>query len=294
MIPSVAGVEDANRTHTFVRKANITEGTPWDGFDLARGNDLSDSEWLPIPYDPGNQWNPVVFSTVGNHGAFDILMTPKVTGITIDDAAGTITLPWGIRKGAWDVTNNRSQGIFDAIEWGDGMAWNYQELGDTASAVCQTGDTLNVFVVGNTLIDKSYQIIVTEPTADNALVVPKRDFDDEFYNSWFHGASFGPGYTSSPTPLEDRRMYQPYTVSEDVPGMDTIGNVPYATRTDSLLKYLEMAPKATPEFVFVDGVDRVDLMDNILTYLAETPTTNPKTILTSRVYAIKQQTTCAF
>ncbi len=50
-----------------------------------------------------------------------------------------------------------------------------------------------------------------------------------------------------------------YYVTKDEPVIDTIGNVPYDTRTDTLLAYLLKAPKASWEFVWVDDVERVDL-----------------------------------
>ncbi len=43
------------------------------------------------------------------------------------------------------------------------------------------------------------------------------------------------------------------------PQIDSIINVPYATRTDSLLKYLVKPDKAKFDFEFVDGKNRVDL-----------------------------------
>lgn len=164
----VAGVTDAVESHVLVRKANITQGslTIYDWPTIA-GNDPSESQWMVVPYDPTNTWNPAVFSSVGNHGVFDIVISSET--VTIDETAGTITVPWGIRKGTWDVTNNRSQGIFNEITFGEGMAWNYEELGDTASSACQTGDILNVFAFGNELIHKSYEIIAEEAAAENAL-----------------------------------------------------------------------------------------------------------------------------
>ncbi len=271
----VAGVEAANRTHILVRKANITQGnTDWNS---ARGTDLSDSEWMPVPYDPTNNWNPVVYSSVGNHGVYDISMESKTPGkLVFDHNAGTITMPWGVRKGTWDVTGNHSQGIFDEIVWGNGMAWNYVETtSDTASAACQTGDTLNVYAFGNTLIHKAYKIIVEDAAVDNALALPTRAFDDEFYMSYLHGSPFGPGESRpDPTPLEDRRLLQQFEITENIPVMDTIMNLPYAVRKDTLLSNIEIAPNASSEFIFVDGMERVDLMEgDILRVTAENGTT---------------------
>ncbi len=259
----VAGVEEANRTHTFIRKANITQGNlDWNN---ARGNDLSDSEWLPVLYDPTNVWNPVVFSTVGNHGVFSIEISSEK--VIINETAGTITVPWGIRKGTWDVTNSRSQGIFDAITFGDGLAWNYEEHGDTATTACQTGDILNVFAVGNTLINKAYNIISEAPAANNALALPMRVYNS-FYQSWLHGTVSGG--IAQPTDPEDRRLLQQFYITENMPGMDTIGYLPYAVRIDTLLANIEIAPNASIEIIFVDGKERVDLKEgDILRITAE-------------------------
>jgi len=250
----VAGITDAGNTHVLIRKANITQGSlgiyEW---PISAGNSPEESQWMLVPYDPGNSWNPVVFTTVGNHGVSVINISSET--LTIDDVAGTITVPWGIRKGTWDVTNNRSQGIFDEITWGEGMAWNYEEHGDTATSACQTGDTLNVYAFGNQLIHKAYKIITAVATTNNALALPKRQYDNEYYNSWLHGSA------NLSTPIEDRRLYQPYLVTEGVPGMDTIGNLPFAVRIDSLLAYIEIAPGAKTEIIYEDDVERIDLQD---------------------------------
>ena len=61
----VAGVTNASLTHTFIRKADITEGNAGDWVNSA-GISSEDSEWIVIPYDP---WRlGAMFTTVGNHG----------------------------------------------------------------------------------------------------------------------------------------------------------------------------------------------------------------------------------
>ncbi|MCP4309702.1 MAG: T9SS type A sorting domain-containing protein [Bacteroidetes bacterium] len=267
----VAGVPDAVATQAFIRKSNITQGdTTWLDWPISAGNDRDESEWMPVPYDMVNAWNPVVFSSAGNHPETNGSSTIQMNSdeVTIDMEAGTITVPWGIRKGAWRVTNSRSQGIFDAITWGEGMAWNYVENGDTATTACQDGDTLNAYAFGTELVHKAFKIIAADASADNALAIPKRAFDSETYMSWLWGNEDGT------TPIEDRTLYQPFEITENVPVIDSIRYIPFATRTDSLLAYIEMAPNATYEFVWVDGVERVDLKDgDILRITAEDKST---------------------
>ncbi|MCK4749199.1 MAG: hypothetical protein KAT15_19235, partial [Bacteroidales bacterium] len=50
-----------------------------------------------------------------------------------------------------------------------------------------------------------------------------------------------------------------YYVTDEEPTMDTIGNVPFATRTDTLIKYLDIAPNSDFGFIFVGDEQRVDL-----------------------------------
>ena len=268
----VAGVSDAVETQAFIRKSNIIQGdTTLYDWAISAGNDREESEWIPVPYDRTNSWNPVVFSSVGNHPApgdsSDIQMTSET--VAIDMEAGTITVPWGIRKGAWNVINSRSQGIFDEITWGEGMAWNYKEQGDTSTTACQTGDTLNVYAFGTRLDHKAFRIIAGEAADNNALALPKRAFDHEFSNTWL----WYPGEDIWP-PQTDGQLYQPYEITENVPGMDTIRYLPFALRVDSLLAYIEMAPNASYEFIWIDGMERVDLKDgDILRITAEDNTT---------------------
>ena len=110
---------------------------------------------------------------------------------------------------------------------------------------------------------KKFAIIVTPPTNTEARVIPKKAFDSDGY------------YTNMAA------QYAAFCqVTDGVPEMDTIlaankiVGIPYATRTDTLMKYLEMAPGATYSFTYVDGVERADLKEgDMLTITAADGTT---------------------
>ncbi|MBL7111933.1 MAG: T9SS type A sorting domain-containing protein [Bacteroidales bacterium] len=244
---NVAGVEDATSTHTLVRKANTPRGNlDWDD---SRGIDIADSEWLPIPFYGGK----TLYTTVGNHGDYSIVLEPESTIEVIDTTA--LTVNWGIYKG---------DSIMDEFTIGDGMGWQYIEdtidFADSAHAIVQTGDILNVFACGNDLEWHSYKITVATPATDMALVFPKRRMRFEaMQEEDFNGIMWGA---------------EPYYVTEDQPEMDTIGDVPFATRVDTLYKYLEKASNASWEIVWVDDNERVDVKyGDILKVTAEDGTT---------------------
>lgn len=250
-LSSVAGVEAADRNHYFVRKANITSGNlDW---DLARGTDLTDSEWLPVPYDWFNvNWNPSQFTTIGITGDYSIDFDSET--LTIDHVAKTITVPWGYRKATFGTGGSHSNGIAAEIDFGPNMSYWYQEYADSSSSACQVGDLLEVYACGNDLEKEIYTIVPAPAADDNALVLPKRIFDDEENMAWAQGGSLVYG-------IWPDLLLEPYTITEGVPGMDTISGIAFAERTDSLMAYIEIAPEASPSFVFIDGKDRVDLKD---------------------------------
>ena len=240
----VAGVFEASFSHTLVRKAdpNILGNTDWDD---ARGIDITDSEWLPIPHFTGDE----IFTTVGTHGDFGIDMTSG--SVDFDTAAATMNLPWGIFKG---------DSLIHELDLGPGMAWLYIEdttsVPDSAHTIVQTGDILNIYACGNDLEQISFNITVAEPTNDMASVFPLRTRID-------------PEEPGAGTYWGSARYY----VTDEFE-VDTIGDVPFATRVDTLYKYLEKAPDATWKIIWVDGIERVDLKyGDILEVTAEDGTT---------------------
>lgn len=239
-VTDVAGVTDATVDHILVRKATITNGN-WD-WSQARGVDLADSEWIPIPaYNVGSPGGRRArpYTTVGTHGDYSIDL--KSETITIDDVNNTLTVPWGILK---------HDSILNEFTIGPGMAWIYTEdeleFADSAYATVQDGDILRFMACGNDYEVKDYTIQVAPPADNMALVFPKRRMRFEaMLEEDFDGQKWGG---------------EPYYVTEGAP-MDSIGNVPFATRIDTLYKYLEKAPEASWEIAFVDTLERVDVKD---------------------------------
>lgn len=246
----VAGVANATDEKILVRKYHIKQGNlDWDD---SRGIDAEDSEWMVIPvYNdafhpllgaiPSGRW---VYPTVGTHGDYSIVLGSST--IDIDNTDSTLSVPWGIYKG---------DSIMREFTFGDGMAWQYIEnptsFDDSAHTIVQTGDILNIFACGVDLEKISYQITVRDPDKDMALVFPKRSIRYEaIEQDDFNGVMWGWGVGQ-----------EPYYVTEGHE-VDTVGSVPFATRRDTLYKYLEKAPNAKWEILWdgvENGTERVDL-----------------------------------
>ncbi len=250
---SVAGVPEAALTHVFVRRHTITQGVPLldheSNWDAARGTDISDSEWFPIPHHE-NDPEGIIYRTVGNHGDYHIDVQALNPSITIDLEAPSMTIPWGILRG---------DSIINELTLGDGMSWWYVENGsiiDSMHNICQTGDILTLYACGDVLEQKDFVLTVSAPATDMAKVFPI-------------------SYKIYQDPADEIGVWlTPYYTTDDIPVIDTIGNVTFATRVDSLYKYLEKAPGASWEIVWVDGTERVDLMQgDILKVTSEDGTT---------------------
>ncbi len=250
----VAGVTQATWDHILVRKANIRKGnTNW---DQSRGVDKEDSEWMTLfSYNKGlqGQFRNRPYTTVGTHGDFHINLSSNT--ITIDNANNKLTVPWGILK---------NDSILNEFVIGPGMAWIYtendQSFADSAFSTVQNGDEILFMACGNNYEEKNYTIQVSAPATDMALVFPKRSLRyDAIASENFNGQYWGG---------------TPYYVTQKVPGMDSICNVPYGTRIDTLLTYLEKAPKANWKIEYVDGLERVDVkLGDKLIVTAENGTT---------------------
>ena len=237
----IAGVVDAMTTSVMVRKANVTEGNL--NWNQSRGTDATTSEWLVIPK---NSAKDLAFTTVGNHGVFDLDFSVKDRSkIIVDD--NYLSVPWEMIRG---------DSLYRYFNMGEGMSWSYDlvdSFEDTASYIARTGDKFSLYSVGNRINQWNFTLRVREPEPDVALVFPRRRLlmDEEII-------------IDEETGVEDTIFTRywsngfVYALSRG-PEIDYIINVPFATRTDSLFKYLDKPEKATWEFVFVDGVERVDL-----------------------------------
>jgi hypothetical protein len=240
---SVAGVESATNTHFLIRKANIRRGNP--DWDNARGVSTEDSEWLPVPHE-GNNPDGAIFTTVKVHGDYNISLESENVGINLVDTI--LTVPWGIWKGDSLVLRH--------MTIGPNMAWKYQESPvseDSAYNIVRTGDILTLYAAGNSLQKMDFKIVADDPAQDMALVFPRRNYNTSL-NAWM--------------------TWSYYYVTNYQTVIDTIGNVPFATRVDTLFSFLHKAPGAAWEIIWADGVERVDLkVGDILRVTAEDGTT---------------------
>lgn len=233
---AVAGVEDATGTHYLMRRFDVKKGNT----EFVTGIGLDDSEWIPIPFLGNDQYNERQrgpFWTVGNHvnAVIDETTLTSAT-LEVDWTANTITVPWGVRN---------DDSIMFQFDYTPGLAWHYDYSPvheDSAYVSVRNGDVLTIYAIGNTLQEEVFDIVVMEPTADANLVIPLKELTDDG------------DYVNAGTP---------YEVTDGLE-MDTISEIPFACRVDSLTKYLEKAPKADWEFVWVDGNERTDLLNGDL------------------------------
>jgi len=234
-----AGFVDASNEATLIRRFSVMQGNL--DYDNARGLDLADSEWMPIEY----QWahteqGHALFWTAGNHGDYNLdetTLVAKSGDVDLDFNTNILTVPWGTRRG---------DSIIFLFEYTPGIAWHYDYLEvfeDSAFVSAQTGDTITIYACGNDLDIEVFRIEVTPPGDDANIVVPKNALLDVGF--FIDGDDVG----------------HVFDVTDGVPGMDTISDLGFATRKDTLFKYLEKAPDATWEIVFIDNVDRPDLKD---------------------------------
>jgi len=230
----VAGIYNATGSHILVRKKNITSGnTDW---ETARGIDAEDSEWMPIPYfmGGGTYGGNKIYTTVRTHGDFGIDISSETIGINLNDS--TMAVPWGTYKG---------ESIRDEFTLGDGIGWQYIQdttsVEDSTHVIAQTGDILQIFATGDDLEWINFNITTLPPADSIAKVFPLS------YKYYTDPGSSNYYWTT------------PYYVTNGDPVIDTIGNVLFSTRKDSLLKYLEKAPDASWEIVWVDEMERIDL-----------------------------------
>ena len=235
ILPDIAGVQQATTDHVVIRKTGITRGirsiADW---DVSRGVDADDSDWIVIPHNG----RITLFTTVDHHGDVNFSISGKSgSGVNLDLGNGTIEVPYHVRKG---------DSIIHEVEIGEGMAWQYFEnpsSTDSAFSSVRTGDTLRLFTVGDSRETMDLKIIRKEPANTDAIVVPKR------YRVFPEEPGAG-AFWAAP----------PYYVTEDWE-QDTIGDVPFAERVDSVLAYLVIPEAASWEIEWVDGQERVDLKD---------------------------------
>lgn len=239
---AVAGVTDATFNCVLIRRNSVKTGNL--DFNAGRGTDFADSEWIPVPI-LGNwdHWGTVgwraVFWTCGNQVNAQMnaqTLQSKTGKVLVDLANSKITVPWGVR---------RNDSIMFQFKKTPGLAWAYNysaTSADSAYVSARTGDVLTVYACGDQVTQKDFTIETLAPTASDNIVIPKNS-----YNSLHRR------FETHPTPWGGMR------ITDGVAGMDSITNLAFATRVDSLFKYIEKAPKASWKIVFKSGVAQPDL-----------------------------------
>jgi hypothetical protein len=236
-VADVAGFFEATGQAVLVRKHTVTKGTLEGEWTAAASDDITTSEWIPIKHDDQNLGGKV-FKTAGNHGNFTMDVTAG-EGVSIDLANGTLEVPWGALRGERIIDKE--------LLLGDGMAWtyrNYSEEGDSLldindlsfNQVAMPGDVVTLYACGDNLETAELTISYADPAQNSVKVYP----------------------TYKKNELGEWAEY--YYVTDDEPTIDTIGNVPFATRIDTLIKYMDIAPNSTWEVVPVNGEEHVDLL----------------------------------
>ncbi len=242
-ILSIAGVADAMTTSVMVRKASVKKGNL--NWDSSRGADAEFSEWLVVPKNSSRQ---AAFTTVGVHGTYDLNYTVNDPAtIILNEPAKTISVPWELVRG------DELASYFDL---GLGMSWAYVQnasFTDSAAYIARTGDKFSFYAVGDVLKQVDYTLQVREAEPDLAMVFPRRrlDVNEEIVND--------PATGINDTIFTRSWSNFVYAVVEGT-AMDSIINVPFATRIDTLYKYLDKPAAAQMEIVFVDdATTRIDL-----------------------------------
>lgn len=241
---SIAGVNDAMTTSVMVRKSNVNKGNL--NWNSSRGTDVFTSEWLVIPK---NTSKNMAFSTAGVHGNYPLSYSVKdPSKIVLDNTAKTISIPWQMERG---------DSLARYFNIATGMAWSYSQnpiFADSASYIARNGDKFALYSVGETLNKVDFTLQVRDAEPNLAVVFPRRSLTEVI--TLVPNSVTGKNDTliSFRWPTGFR-----YALSQGVE-IDSIINIPFATRVDSLLKYLDKPEKAKWEIVFADGQNRVDLM----------------------------------
>ncbi len=230
---SVAGVSGAYYTHVLVRKASVTQGNP--NWDDSRGTNMENSEWLPIPRLSAAFNKTQRYFTTIKHDGDASLNEASLSSEVVDIDWGNkkMTVPWGIYRDS----------IMDNFNLEGGLAWQLHfspDLADSTHNIVRTGDTLTMYAAGNDLEQIDFLLQQGTAAADNNLVFPK---NQKVYNEV----------------TEEYIWITPYSVTQNDAVIDSVLDLGYATRVDTLFKYLEKAPNASWEIVWVDDIERVDL-----------------------------------
>ena len=239
---SVAGVVSGTTNCVLIRRNSVKTGNL--DFNTGRGVDFADSEWIPVNI-PGkwDEWGTepwtAVFWTAGNqlNATFDANTLVAKTAKTIADLdKNTITVPWGVRKG---------DSLMFQFKKTPGLAWEYKYSKNSEDSIyrsARTGDTLVVYACGDIVTIKKFAITVSPATVDDNIVIPKCNINFSNGHSYTHPQAYGG-----------------MRVTNGVSPIDSITNLGFAVRVDSLYKYLEKAPEASWKIKFKSGTAQPDL-----------------------------------
>jgi hypothetical protein len=215
--------------YIWVRKANIEYGNI--NFNSGRGNDVRDSEWMPASKTGYNRW-AVAYTTVKKHGVYGAFqIEAKNPSVSIDMSGKKINLPFGVRRDS----------VIREFNLGPNVSYEFMYGTDSTQHFVMNDDTLIFYHYSDTFATYKFGLQVAPKPAGFAEVSP---------------VYFKVSNPPVDWPLE---FVNNYTVSQNY-AVDTIGNVPFDTRKDTLLNYLQVHGSSY-EFTFVDGINRVDLKD---------------------------------
>lgn len=252
----VAGITEAIDEYIMVRKSTVTSGNlDW---NLSRGTDLETSEWIPVP-EQNNDFD--IFTTVGTHGNFQLdYVSNDPQKYIVDADNSTLTVPWEEARGG---TLNR------AFTLGDGMSWSYAESEmDSISTNVVDGDVFAFYALGDKMERDTFVIRVSPPTADVAVVFSKRQIDYVIDN-----------WTQQEIPV----LTPGYAVTSGLEP-DSIYNIPFGTRIDTMLNYLYKPEKANWE-VITGGETRADVKeDDILRVTSEDGSVTKEYVIKTNEY----------
>ena len=140
----VAGVSDATKDHTLVRKCDVTQGN--DDWVASAGTDAVNSEWIVYPQ---NYWSDLGFFTTCTsitYGCMDATANNYDATATIDDGSCTYSVLGCTDSTAfnYDPLANTDDGSCVAVVLGctDATATNYDATANTDDGTCTFFNTV--------------------------------------------------------------------------------------------------------------------------------------------------------
>ena len=170
--------------------------------------------------------NGFPFTTVGVHKKSETLAVTPKEGVVIDMDNKVIKLPYGTRRDS----------LFrDMFSIGENVAWDLNMGADSSQFYVQEDDTIHFYILNDSLIDLTFSVNV-EPKPNNF-------------------AKVSPRLIKNASGLYTYR----YTYSSGVEPIDTIGNIPFDARLDTLLNYIIIEEGNTYEIIYANGQENPDL-----------------------------------